>query len=107
MAYYEFETNVEKLAEQAEVGVRPILKDLIEARLKKVRDELMKQATDDIDKLLADVALQISKGIEARIISARQPMDNVVEIRIAIDHKPTFKRIIREFVTEEPAGSNK
>ena len=104
MAHYEFETSVEKLAEQAEVGVRPILKDLIEARLKKVRDELMKQATDDINKLLADVALEISKGIEARIMAARSPMDGVIEVRIAVDKKQVYKRVEREFITEVPGG---
>lgn len=104
MEHYEFTSSAEKIAEQAELGVRPIMKDLIRKRLNKVRDQLMEQATKEIDQLLADVSLEISKSIETRIISARQPMDNVVEIVIAIDHKPTFKRVMQDFVTEVPEG---
>lgn len=103
---YSFETTAEKIAEQAEVGVRPILAQLIEQRLQLIAKQLIETAKQDIDKILGEVALDISKSVESRIVAARNNnLDGTVNITIAINKKPVFTRMEREFTTEAYTGA--
>ena len=86
---YTYETTIDHIVEQAEVGVRPLLKDLLAKRLQEAADEALAKAKADIDEAIKDIAYKIADGLEAQIVSFRSASlaEPDFQITVLIDRK--------------------
>jgi hypothetical protein len=91
---YPYQTTIEHIVAQAEIGVQPALREMLAKRLQEAADEALAKAKADIDQAIKDVAYKIADGLEAHILSARSPTmsdpDFVIHVNIRDKRQQRF-----------------
>ena len=87
MASYPLETNIEALLKQVEVGFRPAFREELKKSLTQVRDELLKEFTEETDRIIAATADRIASNLEVSVQSMRNVMDGNISVALLIDRK--------------------